>query len=180
MEGKSVTGDYKRTRDTRLTLTFSNGEIKMFNCSVKFFETSDLKSTYDFSIDILSPQWDKEKALRQFEKYPNEQIADVLLDQTIFAGVGNIIKNEVLSLTHLHPQMLLRDTSLPQRKELITVAQKFSHQFYEWRKEFVLRVHLKIHRKSVCPYCGAKVIREKTGKRRRWSYYCPIDQPIAS
>ena len=30
-------------------------------------------------------------------------VCDALLDQTVFAGVGNIIKNEVLFRTGVHP-----------------------------------------------------------------------------
>jgi formamidopyrimidine-DNA glycosylase len=49
---------------------------------------------------------------------------------------------------------------------------------YAWRKVFVLRKNLKIHRRKFCPHCGTQVIREKTGRRQRWSYYCPVYQPL--
>lgn len=54
---------------------------------------------------------------------------------------------------------------------------EFSHQFYAWRKEFALLKHLRIHRKGACPHCSGKIIREKTGTRQRWSYYCLLCQP---
>ena len=52
---------------------------------------------YDFATDVMSDSWDPAAALRRMRGFPREEIADVLLDQTIFAGVGNIIKNEVSS-----------------------------------------------------------------------------------
>lgn len=174
INGESVTGDYKRTREPRLKMEFKNGEISLFNCSIKLFETSDIKSTYDFSIDIMSPQWDSEKVFTHVKKQSQEEIADVLLDQEIFAGVGNMIKNEVLSLTYTNPKTLVSNLSDDKLKEIVMTTHEFSHQFYLWRKDFVLRKHLLIHRKSMCPHCGTKVVREKTGKRERWSYYCPI------
>ena len=177
IDGVSVTGDYKRTKVPRLEMEFDNGTVKLFNCSVKYIEEKDAKATYDFTIDVMSPQWDMQKAIRQVKGYPEEGIADVLLDQTIFSGVGNIIKNEVLSLVCLHPMMKVKDLPGKKTEEVVRAAHAFSQQFYEWRKDFVLLKHLKIHRKGKCPHCGDKVIREKTGKRERWSYYCPVCQP---
>jgi endonuclease VIII len=144
VNGESVTGDYKRTREPRLALSFVNGEIKMFNCSIKVFETADLKSTYDFSIDIMSPQWDSANAVENIRAHPQEEIADVLLDQEIFAGVGNIIKNEVLSLVHINPRALANSLSFTQLVELVSQTHAFSKQFYAWRKEFVLMKNLQI------------------------------------
>ena len=40
-----------------------------------------------------APRWRRRRA------FPDAEIADVLLDQAIFGGVGNIIKNEVLFRT---------------------------------------------------------------------------------
>jgi endonuclease-8 len=177
IDNNSVTGDYKRTKEPRLSLTFPNGEIKMFNCSIKVFETSDLKSTYDFSIDIMSPAWDAKKAFVNVKNCPDEEIADILLDQEIFAGVGNMIKNEVLSICRINPIIKVNELSDKELKNLITITKDFSYQFYLWRKEFMLRKHLLIHGKNMCPHCGNKIVKEKTGKRERWSYYCVICQP---
>jgi len=180
VNGKPVTGDYRRSKEPRLKLEFSNGEISMFNCSIKLFDEKDLKNTYDFSVNIMSNTFDIKKALLQLRNNNDQEIADVLLDQDIFAGVGNMIKNEVLSLVFIHPQTLVKDLSDKKLKELIKVTKEFSYQFYLWRKEFLLLKHLKIHRKSVCPHCETKVIREKTGKKQRWSYYCPLCQKIVN
>src|SRR5574338_1124102 len=87
----TLTGDYRRSYTPRLQLDFENGELKMFNCSVRFLETRKAKAGYDFTIDIMSRKWDPEKAFDAISAKPNAEIADLLLDQDIFAGVGNII-----------------------------------------------------------------------------------------
>lgn len=176
VEGKAVTGDYRRAREPRLFLQFGNGEISLFNCSLKYIETAEARATYDFSRDILSDQWDAEQAYQSVKEQPKEEIADVLLDQEIFAGVGNIIKNEVLFLTKTNPRITVSSLSDEKIKEIIQTARTFSWQFYEWRKVFQLRAHLVIYQKGTCPVCGSKVTREKTGKRARWSYFCPACQ----
>ena len=171
-----LTGDYKRSYTPRLQLDFENGAIKLFNCSVKFLETTHAKASYDFTIDIMSPKWDPDKAFDSITSKPGVEIADILLDQEIFAGVGNIIKNEVLWRVRIHPQTIVKNITASELKDLIAATREFSLLFYKWRKVFLLRKHLDIYQKSICPRCGAKVKREKTGKRNRISHFCPVCQ----
>lgn len=173
INGKTVTGDYKRAYVPRLELKFENGDIKMFNCSVKLIEGSDVRGTYDFSVDVMSPKWNSDNALKNVLNYPKEEIADVLLDQTIFSGVGNMIKNEVLSIVKLNPKTRIENLSKKKLEEIIETAHIFSWQFYKWRKKFVLTKNLKIHRKGTCAHCGGKVVHEVTGKKKRISHFCP-------
>src|SRR5512141_3191046 len=64
VNNEPLTGDYKRSYAPRLQLVFENGNIKLFNCSVKFLETRNAKAGYDFTIDIMSPKWDADKAFK--------------------------------------------------------------------------------------------------------------------
>ena len=173
-----LTGDYKRSYTPRLQLDFENGTIKLFNCSVKFLETRNAKASYDFTIDIMSPQWSSERAFDSISSKPDVDIADVLLDQEIFAGVGNIIKNEVLWRVRIHPEAKVKNITASELEKLIAETKKFSLLFYKWRRVFLLRKHLDIYQKSTCPRCGAKVTRKKTGKRNRISHFCPVCQSI--
>ena len=172
--GKPVIGDYKKNnRVPRLKFELSNGHIEMYSCSLKFLELSHAKASYDFSVDVMSEEWDGKRALKKVLSFPDEQIADVLLNQEIFAGVGNIIKNEILFMARVPPEIKVSGITPLKIKKLIKLAQTFSFQFYEWRKQFVLRKNLIIYQKSVCPNCEGNVVRRLTGKRRRWSFYCP-------
>jgi endonuclease-8 len=176
VEGTWVTGDYRKAKVPRLSFTFENGQINMYNCSVKFIESSAAKKEYDFTIDVMSRKWDKVKVCALVKQFPEAEIGDVLLDQNIFAGVGNIIRNEVLSLQKLAPQHRVKDIDNAKLRALVEETHAYAHQFYRWRKKFVLRKHYRIYQKGVCPYCGNKIIRAKTGSRQRWSYWCPLDQ----
>src|SRR5215211_4976844 len=144
-----LTGDYKRSYTPRLQLDFENGNIKLFNCSVKFLETRNARASYDFTIDIMSPKWDSNKAFKSIYAKPGLEIADILLDQEIFAGVGNIIKNEVLWRVRIHPQTEIKNITPYKLKELIAETKKFCLLFYKWRKVFSLRKHLDVYQKSI-------------------------------
>lgn len=174
LKDQKITGDYpKKKTNPRLTFIFEEGQIILYSCSLKYIETAHARDLYDFTTDIMSSAWDAKKALKAVKNYQEGEIADVLLDQTIFSGVGNIIKNEVLFLVKKKPTTLVKDMSNSLLQKTIKTAQIFSHQFYEWRKQFVLKKHYRIYRKSFCPLCGEKVTRKKTGQRARISFFCP-------
>lgn len=174
IQGKKVSGDYpKKEIPPRLLLKCKIGEIILYSCSLKYLETSNARDLYDFSVDIMSPKWDPKKAFEKIKTHPEEEISDVLLDQTIFSGVGNIIRNEALFLVKRKPTTLIKDLSDALLKKLIKATREFSLHFYEWRKQFEAKKHFKIYRKQICPECGKKICRKKTGKRTRMSFFCP-------
>jgi endonuclease VIII len=170
--GASVTGDYRRSGPPRLVLEFPNGEITIWAASVKFVEEADAKAAYDFTADIMAGAWDPAAALRKLSSFPRAEIADALLDQSIFAGVGNIIKNEVLFRTRTSPFLLVDDIPRKKLAAIVRDARTFSLQFLAWRKEFALRKHLEIYGKSTCPACGGKISRLVHGERGRRSFFC--------
>ena len=59
--------------------------------------------------DVLGPDWDPDEVVRRIEARPDEPIADVLIDQTVVAGPGNVYRNEICFLRGLHPATLVRD-----------------------------------------------------------------------
>lgn len=179
IEGRLVTGDYpKKNRIPRLSLTFPNGNLEMYNCSLRFVEDKNVAENCDFSIDIMASAWDGKKAIAQLLENREEQIADVLLDQTIFAGVGNIIKNEVLIRAKIHPEQKIAELSTTKLKQIVSITRGYVFDFYEWRKHFELKKHYLIYRQSICKNCGGKVNRRKTGRRERISYICQHCQTL--
>lgn len=176
-KGKKVTGDYPtRPKPPRLLLEFSMGNIIMYNCSLTYIESSNAQMSCDYSIDVMSESWDGRKALSKTKKQPDSEIADVLLDQSIFMGVGNIIKNEVLFQVKISPLRKVSELSAKQLKILVSHVRNYVFHFYEWRKLFELKKHYQIYRQTVCKQCGNKVMRKKTGVRKRVSFICPYCQ----
>jgi endonuclease-8 len=170
--GESVTGDYRRTGPPRLVLDFPNGEVTIWAASVKFVEDPDAKGAYDFAADVMADQWDARAALKKVRAFPRAEIADVLLDQAIFAGVGNIIKNEVLFRTRVSPFAKIRNIPITKLRAIVADARIFSFRFLELRRIFSLRKNLEVYRRSVCPRCGAKIERRVHGQRARRSFFC--------
>ncbi len=178
VDGVSVTGDYRRASVPRLAITFENGDMTVWSASLKFIEDPHARTAYDFTTDVLSSTWSPRSALRKIRKHPRAEIADVLLDQNIFAGVGNIIKNEVLFRTRTSP--FARVNSLTPRKlrAIVADARTFSFRFLELRRRFALRKNLQIYGRGLCGRCGQRVARRIHGARQRRSFFCPSCQRI--
>lgn len=171
--------DQSRQSPIRLHLGFSKGdELNFYNCALRFIE-EDLDEVYDWRTDILNETWDTALALKKIKEGPQDRmICDLLLDQNIFAGLGNIIKNEVLFRMKVHPESLVGDIPLRKQKAMIKDVVVYANLFLEWRKQGVLKKHWQAHRKSVCPRDGNKLIRRHTGKGERQSFYCEQCQKL--
>lgn len=155
-----------------LRLQFANGEeLNFYTCSVKFVEGS-LSDTYDWRADVMSDEWDSKLAIKKLAAMPEVLACDALLDQTVFSGVGNIIKNEVLFRIRIHPLSTLGAMPKVKLRELVKEARLYSFQFLEWKKAFVLKQHWLAHTKSMCPRCNIPFHKGKLGITQRRSFYC--------
>lgn len=157
-----------------ISLRFENAELNFYTCAVKII-AGDLNKVYDWSADVLSKDWNARAAIAKIKKRENELICDLLLDQDIFAGVGNIIKNEVLYRSKIQPQSKVSKIPLSRLKILINEARDYSFKFLEWKKAMVLKKHWLIYNKKKCPLLHP-VKRQKMGKTNRNTFFCPICQ----
>ena len=155
----------------RLRLIFKKGEINFYACSVKFIE-ENLDDVYDWKADVMSDAWNPKAAKKKLKEIPETLVTDALLNQNIFAGVGNIIKNEVLFRTHIHPESKVGNLPTKKRNELIKEARNYSFDFLNWKKKYVLRKHWLAHTKKICPECDTPFVKKHLGKTNRRSFFC--------
>jgi endonuclease-8 len=155
----------------RLTLGFDVGEINFYACSVKFIE-EPLDLVYDWWADVMSEHWDPALARKRLRRVPDMLVCDALLDQDLFAGVGNIIKNEVLFRIRVHPLSTVGALPAPKLRELVEQARQYSFDFLEWKKQFVLRKHWLAHAKRTCPRCHIPFSKAHLGRTQRRSFFC--------
>jgi endonuclease-8 len=174
VEGTMIYGDYKKTRDLKLQFDFPNGWFAMYSCNLKIEENPNHKATYDYTTDVMSKQWDSEAALAKVQKKANAEISDVLLDQKIFTGVGNKIRNEILFTHKLMPTRLVKDIDVFELRSLVEDTHKLCWQFLDWRNKGELNSaeHWNIYKHKTCPVCKGPVTHAYTGKQNRSSYFC--------
>lgn len=167
--------DERKPSPPRVSLQFDNGELNIYASSVKYIDGA-LEDTYDWRGDVMDLAWDPRLARRKLKQQPETLICDALLDQEIFAGVGNIIKNEVLFRTRVHPESTVG--ALPPRKlgEIIKQARQYSFDFLDWKRQFVLRQHWLVHTTRTCPHCGGPISKTYPGTTQRRAFFCPVCQ----
>lgn len=163
----------------RLRLIFEDGELNFYACSVKFIE-EDLDQVYDWKADVMNPEWDAAEAKKKLKSKPETMVCDALLDQNIFAGVGNIIKNEVLYRIHVQPETKVGDLPAKKINELIKEARNYTFDFLNWKKQYVLKKHWLAHTKKICAECGQPLEKKYLGKTNRRSFFCKNCQKLYS
>jgi len=164
--------DERKPSPPRVSLQFDNGELNIYASSLKYVE-GPLDASYDWRTDVMNDAWDPRLARRRLKQQPDTLVCDALLDQDLFAGVGNIIKNEVLFRQRVHPESKVGD--LPPRVlgKVIADAREYSFRFLEWKRAFELKKHWQIHTRRTCPNCGGPVSKTYPGKSRRRTFFCP-------
>lgn len=167
-----------RLTPPRMSLVLDDGELNLYACSLKYID-GDLDAHYDWSGDVMADAWDPAKARRKLRSAPDTLVADALLDQSVFAGVGNIIKNEVLFRIRVHPESTVGALSPRKLGELVTQAREYSFDFLQWKKAFVLKKHYQVHTKTICPRDGNRLsYRKHLGHAQRRAFFCEACQRL--
>jgi endonuclease VIII len=165
----------RKSTPLRLSFSIKKKEINFYSCSVQFLE-GDLNQLYDFSADVLSDSWNPRKAGLKLKNIPSSNVCDALLNQQIFAGVGNIIKNEVLFRIRVHPESLVGKLPVKIRRNMIRESRNYSLDFLNWKKKFTLKKNWLVYAKKTCPRDHSPIKREHFGHTNRRTFFCETCQ----
>jgi len=142
-----------------------------------------------YGIDILNQDISAEEFLKLL-KSKKSTIKNVLLDQKIISGLGNIYATETLFLSKINPKTSTQDLTLKQSEEILKNSREILKEGIKNRgstlsdkmyvdifgKSGSQQNHFKIYGKNICPVCNSKTMFEKINGRG--TYYCPTCQPI--
>ena len=113
---------------------------------------------------------------------PTTPLVDVLLDQRVCCGVGNVFKSEVANAVGLHPLTPIGSVSDALRRDLAaTSARLLTHNLATSARTTVagppgsLAVYGR--RGEPCRRCGTPITRDVNGSPPRVTYWCPRCQP---
>lgn len=134
--------------------------------------------------DLLAdPDW--EEIERRVRAQPNAVIADLLLDQTVASGIGNVYKNEVMFLHGVHPDRTVEDIGVDEVVAMFRKAQELlafnvrrhgmrttTGQTGEGQRTYV---HGRSERP--CRTCGTRLSFGRHGPQTRATWWCSICQP---
>jgi len=167
----SINEQTKPDRSLRLCLQFKNGSVYFYTCAIKLLE-DEPDNSYDWSADVMNDTWNPAKARKKLKAQPGMMACDALLDQQIFSGVGNIIKNEVLYRIKLHPESFIGKVPPRTLSLLVKEARIYSFEFLAWKKAYELKKHWLAHTKKICVRCNLPFQKKYCGKTKRRSFFC--------
>lgn len=141
--------------------------------------------------DLLAPEVDLDEVVAR--AYASSDAArplvDVLLDQSIAAGIGNVFKSEVLFACGLAPTRGLATVERSQLRDAYALARVMLQQgardghrdtvhVVEPRRPRTHGDHLWVYDRArrPCLRCGAAIVRVALGVDRRGTYLCPACQ----
>ena len=183
-------------RDMRIRIATDEFEAVGFNIPVAEF-TSSLTLTRHRELrtlgpDVLSDGFQAADALQRIRDRGTSAIADVLLNQRVIAGLGNVYKSEVLFMCRVNPFTLVRDLSDTALATIVeTARQVLSANVSE---ELALMTTYSGLRRTTgrgdpkerlwaygrarlpCRRCGSAIRVRKQGSDARLTYWCPSCQ----
>lgn len=161
----------------RLGLKFKDSELNFYACDIHFID-GPLDQVYDWTSDVMNPEWDPQQALEKLKHHEDELISDVLIDQDIFNGLGNKGVNEALYRTKVHPASTVGTLSAGKRKSIIQEAVDFSFDYFKWEKDGVAKHNFSVYMKKTCPVHGTTLKHEKIGTSGRKCHFCDECQKL--
>ncbi|PIW93714.1 MAG: hypothetical protein COZ27_02050 [Candidatus Moranbacteria bacterium CG_4_10_14_3_um_filter_41_65] len=145
----------------------------------------DLPSIASLGVDALSERFTVSSLQKIIEKRKKKTIGEVLLEQNVIAGIGNIYRSEALFLAHILPWRLTETLSLDEQKELVSAVKKVLRQALrlggmsdgDFRdtdgKEGRFQETRYVYGRAddSCKKCGTIIVRKKLGQRS--AFFCP-------
>jgi len=141
--------------------------------------------------DLLSAAFDGAEALRRLRLHGGDAIADVLLDQRVVAGIGNVLKSEILFVAGIDPFTRVAALTDADLERLIAISRdQLATNVLDRSKTLTLAIGRRTTRRmdpnaalwvysrggKPCRRCGAGIQMKKTGIDARPTYWCPVCQ----
>ncbi|HEX2658680.1 MAG TPA: DNA-formamidopyrimidine glycosylase family protein [Polyangia bacterium] len=137
--------------------------------------------------DVLAPDFQPAAAVSRARERPATTLGELLLDQRVAAGIGNVYKSEILFLERLDPFAPVSSVDDATLDRVYALARELmSRNLGPWRRTTTAdltrggfgprgsaRVHVYRRAGHPCRVCGAAILAAAQGQPPRKTYYCP-------
>jgi endonuclease-8 len=185
-------------REMRAVVATAAFEAVAFNVPVAKFYTARTLARHSeipkLGPDLLGAEFAEDEAKARLLAHGDQEIANVLLNQRVMAGLGNVYKSEVLFACGVHPFRLVRTLAPAEVECILDRAQRFLEAnakhgadggmvTYTGQRRTTRAddpgARLWVYRRQgkECRRCGAAILMRRQGTGARSTYWCPVCQP---
>ncbi|GGG71453.1 Fpg/Nei family DNA glycosylase [Edaphobacter dinghuensis] len=186
----------------RVVIRTEDWEAVAFNVPIAEFHTArSLERSSQvpkLGPDILAGEFTVAGGVERLAAYgrehPEAEIAVVLLNQRVLAGLGNVYKSEVAFAAGVNPFRAMRSITQKEMETMVEFAQRYMKaNVMDGKGEGIVTYsgnrrtthamnreeRLWVYRRQgqECRRCGATVMMRRQGEQARSTYWCPECQP---
>jgi endonuclease-8 len=129
--------------------------------------------------DVLADGFDSDVAATRAQELAQRMIGEVLLDQRVACGIGNIWRCESLFVARIDPRALVGSLSHEQIAATYRAARELMLANLRVTAPRAARDRFAVYSRTnqPCPRCGALISAYQLGEPPRWTWSCPVCQP---
>lgn len=168
-------------RLARAVLEVEGTVAVLFNAPLVELKRTDREGLERLGPDLLGDEFDAERVVRRARSLPGSvPLGELLLDQRVAAGIGNVYKCETLWWLRLDPWAPQSSVTDAQLAEVYAVAREaLRSNLGSFERRFPGYGRGAVHGRGgrPCPRCGALIRVRAQGEQARLTYWCPTCQP---
>jgi len=166
----------KPLKQARVIFQTHSHEVVLFSAPVvKLLTPFELRNDPNWGNlgpDPLRSDFSSREFFRRLEENPSREIGETLLDQRVIAGMGNILRIEILFRARIHPRRQVGSLSKKEKADLLFWTSKL---FARWMNQMGTKQNdwIQIYRraKKPCPRCRTAI--EYFRQAGRITFACP-------
>ena len=170
-----------RGRDKRLTLglDLQHDRVAVYLGAARRIEPA-AADPYDPRLDVVRETWDPAHAAAHMraKSGPDRLLVEALLDQALFPGLGNKMKNEALWAERIDPRRTLAELDGSAVRRVLDAIRAFALDWLDAVRQGGDHVSppCATYRKKRCPRCETPYVSEGLGDPPRKCVWCPACQ----
>lgn len=189
----------RRREDMRIVIGSVDWIAVAFTVPVAEFHSSASllrkKIVTELGPDLLKESFDAAAAIVRITERPTEEIAVVLLNQRVMAGIGNVFKSEICFACGVHPFRLVKTLQQNELENLVYTSRKYLMANVADGAEGNIVTYTGMRRTTgssdrtarlwvygrmggPCRRCGTALHMRKQGTQARTTFWCPTCQPM--
>jgi endonuclease VIII len=186
----------KDARKARVVLETATHCAVLFSAPVcQLLHTSELAThpTSALGPDLLAEDFgpaERAEIRRRLQAQGDAAIGEAIMNQTVMAGVGNILKSEILFAARIHPERAAANLNDDEFERLLATSQDMMRRAYDTHSftQVFLPPALRqatgrlgyVYGRSgqVCLRCGGTIAMVRQGPMQRMTFFCPFCQPL--